>query len=271
MSSLTERIARSFGRHFVTLSCVQHPHDGTEIRVHVFSGFVIAVEGEWFYVTAGHILRRVAAALAAGSSFDVWRFGDQTAGNRFASTAIPYAFDSADWFVLEDSDKGLDYATVHLGGLYRQMLDAGGVLPLDGNSWSDNTVEHEHWALVGIPSESVSYDQRSQITARVVMAPLIATSAPVSAGNRAQNQFYAKLAEDSENVLNDVDGMSGGPIFMIRDAGDTWEYNLIGVQSAWYRDSRVIAACPFTLFGTALEPIVSEAIQIARQRSPGAA
>ena len=222
-------------------------------------------------MTAGHILRRVQAALAAGSTFDIWRLGDQTAGNRFAGTAIPYAFELDRWFVLEDSNAGLDYATVHLGGLYRTMLEAGGVLPLGSGAWSDHTVEHEHWALVGIPSESVSYDQRSQISARVVVAPLIPTTSPDSAGQRAENQFYAKLAEDSENVVKDIDGMSGGPIFMLRDAGETWKYNLIGVQSAWYRESRVIAACPFTSFGKALEPIVREAIRLAQQRAPGAA
>lgn len=271
MSTFTERVAQSVGRHFVTLSCAQHPHDGGEMRVHVFSGFVVAVEGEWFYVTAGHILRRVQAALAGGSTFGIWRLGDQTAGNRFAGTAIPYAFEIDRWFVLDDSDAGLDYATVHLGGLYRQLLEAGGVLPLGSGAWSDHTDEHEHWALVGIPSESVSYNQRTQISARVVVAPLTPTSAPESAGNRAQNQFYAKLLEDSDGVVKDIDGMSGGPIFMLCDTGETWKYNLIGVQSAWYRDSRVIAACPFTSFGVALEPIVREAIQLAQQRATSAA
>ena len=114
----------------MTLSCVQHPHDSTEMRVHVFSGFVVSVVGEWFYITAGHILKDIRTAIEAGTTFDVWRLGDQTAGNLFNNTAIPYAFELDKWFVLEDSEAGLDYATVHLGGLYRKQLEAGGVSPL---------------------------------------------------------------------------------------------------------------------------------------------
>lgn len=263
MTDFTERVAKSVGRHFVTLSCVQHPPASGEMKVHVFSGFVVAVKGEWFYMTAGHILRDIRHALEGGSKFDIWRFGDQTAGNRFRDTAIPYDFDLEKWFVLEDADAGLDYATVHIGGLLRQLLEAGGVTALDRNAWGDHVTEHEHWVLIGIPRETVAYDGKTIISARVVMAPLIPTDAPSLAEQKAENQFYAQLADDSEAFVRDVDGMSGGPVFMLHRVGETWKYKVIGVQSAWYRSSRVVAVCPFSSFGQALEPVVEEALHLA--------
>jgi hypothetical protein len=33
------------------------------MRIHLFSGFVVDIAGEWFYVTAGHILRDIRKAL----------------------------------------------------------------------------------------------------------------------------------------------------------------------------------------------------------------
>lgn len=262
MNNFTESVAKSVGRHFVTLTCVQHQAGSNDRKVHVFSGFVVAVKGEWFYMTAGHILRDIRQALESGSTFDIWRFGDQTAGNHFRDTAVPYDFDLDKWLVLEDAEAGLDYATVHIGGLLRRLLEAGGVVALDRNAWGDHVTEHEHWALVGIPSETVAYDGKTVITARVVMAPLVPMEAPPLADRRAQNQFYAQLADDSEVFVRDVDGMSGGPVFMLHRVEEIWKYRVIGVQSAWYRSSRVVAVCPFASFGEALEPMVEEALQL---------
>jgi len=220
------------------------------------------VKGEWFYMTAGHILRDIRIALEGGSTFDIWRFGDQTAGNRFNDTAVPYAFDIDQWSVLEDADSGLDYATVHIGGLFRKQLEAGGVTALDKNAWGDHLTEHDHWALVGIPKETVSYDGKTIISAKFVVAPITSTEAPPLTGRRAENKFYARLADDSERFVNDIDGMSGGPVFLLRQIDDIWKYKVIGIKCSWYPSSRVVAVCPIATFGEALESIVEEALQL---------
>lgn len=262
MMSFTERVAKSIGRHFVTLSCVQRRPESDAEYIHVFSGFVVAVRGLWFYMTAGHILRDIRTALEGGSTFDVWRFGDQTAGNRFQDTAIPYAFDVEQWFVLEDAETGLDYAAVNIGGLYRKLMEAGGVTALDKNAWGDHLSEHDHWVLAGIPKETVSYDGVSIISARFVVAPLTSIEAPEFAGRKAENKFYAKLADNSERFVNDIVGMSGGPVFTLLLVDETWKYKVIGVQSAWYPSNRVVAVCPFAAFGEALEAEIEAALQL---------
>ena len=266
MADLSERLYKTVGRHFVTLSCVQQSPAGSGERVHVFSGFVVDISGEWFYVTAGHILRDVRAAIDAGSAFDVWRLGDQSAGHNFKNTGVPYAFDIGQWLVIANQEAGLDYATVHVGGLYRQQLEAGGIVPFQLDAWSDHTVPHDRWALVGIPTESVAYDGNTLVTARIVVTPLTAASAPPSAGARAENQFYAKLDDDPQGIVKDLVGMSGGPIVMLKH-DKFWKYSIIGVQSGWYPSLRIIAACPIRSFIGALRPIVDEALRIATNLS----
>lgn len=230
------------------------------MQVHVFSGFVMDVAGEWFYVTAGHILRDIRIALEAGSTFDIWRFGDQTAGNKFKDTAVPYGFKLDDWFVLEDERSGLDYAIVHIGGLYRQQLEAGGISALGKSAWSDHVAEHDHWVLVGIPKETVAYDGKTVISARFVMTPLLQTDeVPQLANQRAENQFYAKLADNTESMVADIVGMSGGPVFRLKNTNGTWKYNVIGVQSGWYPSTRILAICPFSSFALAIESVVQQA------------
>ena len=123
-----------------------------------------------------------------------------------------------------------------------------------------HVTEHDQWALVGVPSESVSYDGKTLITAKVVVAPLDPVDAPLGAGAKAQNQFYGRLKDDSVGMLKDVDGMSGGPIFALKKVDGTWKYSAIGVQSGWYEQSRIIAACPVSSLALALEELVSNVV-----------
>lgn len=255
--NLNERFMKSVGRHFVTLSCVRTIQGQQEERTFVFSGFLIEVHDLWFYVTAGHILRDIRKAVSQGATFDIWRLGDQTAGNRFNNTAIPFGFDIDRWGVIENEELGLDYAVVPLEELYCRQLQAGGARPIARVAWGDHATEHDHWALVGVPSETVSYDGNTLITAKVVVAPLEPSDAPSGSGSKAQNQFYGRLKDDSAGMLKDVDGMSGGPIFALKKVAGTWKYSVIGVQSAWYEKSRIIAACPLSSFAVALEELVS--------------
>lgn len=273
MPDLTSRVADSIRQHFVSLTCIQALADSGAGKVLVFSGFIVEIAGEWFYITAGHILRLVRTALEAGSTFDVWRLGDHAVGNKFNGMAVPYDFEIDQWCIVEDEDQGLDYAAVHLGPFYRRQLAAGGISPLTKAAWGTPDMDHDHWVLAGIPSESVTYDGITNIAARFVASPLRSARIPPLAGPRSENQFYALLADGGEQAVRDIDGMSGGPVFMLKYEDGKWKYGVIGVQSGWYPADRTIAACPFSSFAFALE----EAIQVAHQQAnateaePGAA
>lgn len=256
--NFNERVMKSVGRHFVTLSCVRTFPGNREEKIFVFSGFLVNVDDVWFYMTAGHILRGIRLALKQGATFDVWRLGDQTAGNRFNNTAIPYGFDIDRCGVIENEELGLDYAAIPLEALYCRQLEAGGAIPISKVAWGDHVTEHDQWALVGVPSETVSYDGKTLINARVVVTPIEPVDAPPGAGQKAQNQFYGRLKDDSAGIVKDIDGMSGGPIFALKKIDGTWKYSVIGVQSGWYEKDRIIAACPFSSFALALEDLVSD-------------
>ena len=170
----TNAVGRRVGRHFVTLSCEQTAPKLTAPRTWVFSGFVIEILGEWFYVTAGHILRDVETAIEAHSSFGFWRFGDQAAGDeetrrRHKHSGVPYDFDIAGWYVLRDDELGLDYAVTHVSLIYRLQLEAGGVLPFTKDMWLDYPNSGSVWGLAGVPKESVVHDGVSIIDAKFTL------------------------------------------------------------------------------------------------------
>jgi hypothetical protein len=261
LSKFTQRVAASLGRHFVTLSCQQYLPGIEQPKTLVFSGFVVEILHEWFYLTAGHILEDVRAAKRAGARFDAWRFGDQLAGNAFNGAAVPYEFDDDKWLAFDDRSAGIDYAAGHIPHFYRRQLEVGGVVAIDRSAWSNHVTASDHWALVGVPSESVEYDGKTVITARVILVPLVPTAEPAAAGAKAENQFYAKPAEDSGLYFQNPDGFSGAPVFSLTHVGEQWLYNVIGVQSAWYESSGTLAVCPFTSFAQAIEDVLTEAMK----------
>lgn len=268
-NDFTKLVAATLGKHFLTLSCQQRLPTSTQPNTLVFSGFVVEILGEWFYVTAGHIIHDIRNAVAAGATFDAWRLGDQTAGNRFKGAAIPYDFDDKRWLVYDDRQVGLDYAIVHVDGLCRKQLEAGGVEAIGKDAWGDHVTRSDHWAVVGVPSESIDYDGESIITARVVMVPLVPAGAPPSAGAKSDNQFYARLLEPSDPRFKDPDGLSGAPVFSLTFKDERWQYSVVGIQSSWYPESGVMAACPFATFAMEIEGSVAEALAIHSQQEGG--
>jgi len=233
------------------LSCVQHPPGESE-SILVFSGFIAEIEDVWLYITAGHILRELTKAIEGGSKFNVWRLGDETAKGKFAGTAIPYEFDLAKWLIIEDDDLGLDYAAVVLDSLYCRALEAGGAVPIPKEAWGSHLIEHDYWALIGIPAETVTYDNETIISAKAVTLVMEPTNAPLEPSEKDQNRFYAQLMDDSADAVESLVGMSGGPIFALRAIDDIWHYSVIGVQSGWYSSDKVVIACPFVSFAAAL-------------------
>lgn len=251
------------GRHFVTLSYVYTPPgmSSADERTGIISGFIVEIEGAWFYMTAGHVIDEIREGLKIGGKFDVWRFGDQTAGNVFKGIPVPYDFNIDNWLVLRDDNIGLDYAVVVLAGLYRQNLEAGGVVPIARKAWGTYVDSgHNQWILVGIPAETVEYRQRRFLTARVVMVPLEPAQEPPSAGDKIQNKFFGKLKFDSANTKTpqSIEGMSGGPIFATRKSRKNLKYWVIGVQSGWYPSTSTISACPFSSLAVSLEKLMRE-------------
>jgi hypothetical protein len=254
----TKTFFRTAGRHFVTLSYKYTPprQSASARRTGVISGFMMDIGGLWFYVTAGHVIVEIREAFESGGKFEVWRFDDQTAGNAFKGAAVPYDFYVEKWFVLHDDDVGMDYATVHLEGLVRQNLQAGGVVPITKQAWGlYSDPSFTQWVLLGVPAETV-FQRQSAIEAKISLIPVKPTDSPPGAVGSAHNKFFGRLLLESHgkaSTVKSIEGMSGGPIFATRTVDGKMKYHVIGIQSGWYPKLLTIAACPFPTFASALE------------------
>lgn len=265
MSDINKIAFARLGQHFVTLSFVQNSGTPPKVTSHVISGFVLSCANQWFYVTAGHAIEAIKAQLATRATFDCWRLSDATAGGNFPDKAIPYDFNIDNWAFINEETTGADCAVVPITGLVRAGLEVGGVKPLEENAWTERDDEFDQWILYGTPSETVEYDKKSVITARTVMVAAKQCKSPQSITHPKDEILYAKLIDESVNVVADIDGMSGGPVFGVKHTPDGFRYAVIGIQSGWLKHHRVLIVCPIAQFARQLD----ECVKNVRQRLSG--
>lgn len=259
-TNLNKWFGRNAGKHFVSLTCTQFLPDDKENGI-VFSGFITEVCGLWMYLTAGHTLRKIEEALNAGAKFDHWRLGDETARGPYSGKPIPIDFNPTQWLVLDDRERGIDYAVFPLRELYKRGLEEGGAKPVPRDAWGSHFAPHDYWVLFGVPEESVDTPVVGQIAAKALTLVLEPAESPEGKSEKDLNRFYANLVGDSVDAVKSVKGMSGGPVFALKRANGVWTYSVIGVQSGWFVAERTIIACPFATFALAIQDLlVSEGI-----------
>lgn len=256
------------GKHLVALICrATAPAKPTaEATTHVFTAFVIEAAGQWFLITAGHVINGIKDAQAAGYLVDWFRLGDKAAGSKW-DFGVPIPFEIAEWVVLEGDPGGTDYAAWPIPDLIVQQLRAGGVKALGEHTWLEpiHEAERPHWVLAGIPKENV-ITRGSKIAFRGVLIPLIPTAAPPEATTVERRTFaQIKPPDDPSSVTTtDIDGMSGGPIFAVRMENHPEEikvnYGVIGIQSGWLAPQRIISFCSLAEFAEG----VKRAVEIVR-------
>jgi len=251
-----------FMKHIVCLSWVdvKSEPDGNGNResdyapsTFVVPSFVVSIKDMWFLVTAGHILKDLQSRLDSGRCISKSRlyagFGSDP-----SSEPIPFNLgDTPQWYVYED---GLDYAVIPLRPAFVNPLVADGIVALNENHWKDYSQEDGEFYLLGFPTQTqdisiTSSGERGNININFTcpLLPVFPLSDPPDVLKRDHERFYAKvpngIMHDPSVKLTDIDGMSGGPIFVIKWIDDdNIEYWLLAVQSGWHQTTRILAACP---------------------------
>ena len=110
--------------------------------------------------------------------------------------------------------------------------------------------------LVGFPRQarnvavsSFRADGNVAVEIGAPLLPVYQVAEPPNVLRSKFERFYAKVpitrgkVDGEDVILDDIDGMSGGPIFAVKEIDGRFRYWAIAVQSGWARQSRVLAAC----------------------------
>ncbi|MFC1761060.1 hypothetical protein ACFL6U_03160 [Planctomycetota bacterium] len=233
------------------------------------SAFVVSIRGIWFLVTAGHILKDLQSRLSSGRRILKSRlFAGLTSTP--SSESIPFNLgDAPQWYICED---GMDYAIIPFRPAFVNPLIADGVIALNKIHWTNYPDNNGEYYLLGFPTQAQKLSITSSgdtgnvnIQVGCPLLPVFPVSDPPEALKQKHERFYAKvpfakgMVDDPNVPLTDIDGMSGGPIFVLKWIDDSnIESWVFAVQSSWLKSSRILAACPILPLTNAIEKSIDE-------------
>jgi hypothetical protein len=270
---MKERLEKLFldryaGRHFVAF---KYDLVRDEARVADYAScFVLEVRGSWFLVTSGHWLNHPNSGLrhrlATGWTIRSPRLVDVFAGTSYPPLPMEFSIDA--WAAFDDEPSGVDLAVMQIDPFTRRGLEGGGVIAISADWIQPLTFTPDSQVmLVGVPSESFQVEGEEG-SMKFVMIPV----------SQYQGQdlpprgcsVLAKLPDnpaDPTHRVESVVGMSGCPVFKINTLeAATKKYWLVGIQSSWYQQARVVRITPVEVLVDALENAIERGIG-ERQRS----
>jgi hypothetical protein len=254
--------------HFVAMTWLDVPKsnpkgDRTGERSSIVSGFIMSVSGYWFWVTAGHICADLKSLPSANRKIIQAKFLDSPHLPHSGQNHVPFPVDYIEHIQhIYNEDSGIDYGVIILRPNTTALLHAGGVIPLSEDYWKDIPENLGPFLLLGIPSMLTKVNA-SLTSHHVSISPGIAPlrfepNPPIDLESKIP-RFYARLIDTTDDgkpngtPLDDIDGMSGGPIFGLRTTdGDQIEYYLVAMQSSWFKGLRMICGCLAARLGEAI-------------------
>lgn len=238
-----------FCRHLVGLSLTfRHSGDKPDERDRflIYSGTLIEVQGNTFFLTAGHVISEIKEALAHPKVEVVGaRLADTFGSGRVTDHPIPIDLPSLPMFFVDDDAKGLDFGAIELSPYYVRLLAANGCVAVKEENWKyQSNVSFDLYVMLGFPaefvSERVTHNGDGQVSPTLVTVNRLAAP-PADGAPIKYSQFVGEL--DRRIEIGSVKGMSGGPILGFRVTEKETRYWVIALQSSWHPELRTVYAC----------------------------
>jgi len=270
-------------RHVVGLQVQIHiaesrrPADGRMADAEIASAIIVSISEQWFLVTAGHLVDELRTR---------HQLGDRILGCRLLTLAnskgdlptIPFGlidpesatFLNADLIPFAVNQEGLDCLVVPIGDDLRELLDLRGIRALHESTWKEPLIRADMHYLAGLSASLARLDEESnrrQVKVGLQLpAPIIgiypASNPPEKLVKPIERLFFhlPKVNGRCDGKPLQFDspaGMSGGPIIAACIVSETdMRLCLVGIQSSWDKDSRVIAATPWPLVVQVIEKMI---------------
>jgi len=258
MNAVDQAYLNAFNRHFVSLCWVDCELDskGNAVvnpRIFCTSGFVIEYDGEWLWITAGHLLNDLDTKLSAINRRMV-RSQFVAGWNPDAGTVqrILFEYSTCVKYFVDDDDEGADLGIIYIPEDLKRALSQAGAAPLRKLDLPQR--EYDQYVVHGLPRKEQRDDiQESEggIDCAASVMPVAFRVFPFTSGTAGfpatkRQRFYASVP--AEVSLETLDGISGGPIYALKQEADRVDCYLAAVQNQEKKSSKTIAACPSDLF-----------------------
>jgi hypothetical protein len=280
-----ENLFQNLLQHFVAMlfrfeRLDENGRSDGKIHFKAFSCVPMTIKGEWFLVTAGHILRELDDATRNKLiKITSCNFVDYFARAAVVEKPTPFDFTGAFKTYLYDDSRGLDFGLIRLPDLIRWGFEANKIVPFPCEQWiHPDRLDFENYWMLGLPYELIDsfnqpVDGRRKFEAKI--APVILSVQRVT--NPAEIPPTVQIPVTKHPIFigkitapdpPDIEGMSGGPVFGVRPtAGGGIEYWIVALQSGWFKSSLITTGCFVAVFAN----IVLEAMKRLNNQPDGGA
>ncbi len=254
-----------FCRHLIALCITYKIIDEddvqeTNLRFSAYAGTLIRIEGAYYYLTSGHILREIEAALASDAvNIENTRLADTLGYRRISDNPIPIDLSSTPRFYVDDDELGLDYGLMAIHPHHIRLLAANNVVALEEVNWAHQSeLTFDAYIMLGLPQEFTSEFVSESGAGTVSPTMFRVHKVDPNSEEHTKTHFPRFVGRiDPELELKSIKGMSGGPIFGFKIDKET-RYWVVALQSSWNKRTRAVYGC--------LLPVLAEHIASLQSR-----
>jgi hypothetical protein len=254
-------------RHLVALVVQYESFDTKGDSFHhgliVYSGFVLSLRDQWFWVTAGHCLENpderdgLDDLIAAGKiKVHSAGFADYFGLDATHRHIVPYTYEPGCALRVFRKDLGLDFALIKLPDLIRANFQRNEIIAVSRENWiRQSEANFSLHKILGFPSHLVQSSLTSSGELVGGYQPVMFNVDRLSPSDvedvPASIWFVGRIPP--EVTIKDIKGMSGGPIYGFRKAETgQWFYHVVALQSWWRDKSRTVFGCSVPVFAEAV-------------------
>lgn len=247
----------------------------------MLTGFLLELHGRVFWVTAGHCLKdglddlivRGAIRITGGGFMDYLGVGAQH------FHLIPHRYEIGDAAYVELPGHGVDFGILMLDELQIKDLAANNTMPIGRENWIHQPqLTFDIYRMLGIPANRVFRHRLSESSSRLAVQPAMvaidritideAGSPPPGSETPTDAWFIGRI--DPLAKIDDIKGMSGGPIYGFRKHADgRLTYHVVAVQSRWWPHSRTIFGCSLPMIAEAIWQEIDDMFNQFRESASG--
>lgn len=255
---ISEKAFRFFCRHLVVLTTAYQivnengdPQGTSEVLM--YSGCILSIKNKWLFLTAGHILKDIEGYLNNKRiKLSNWRILDNFGPDPVSNKSIPFDFINCEKCYIDEG--GLDFGIIILHDHYRRLLEANGIVPISEDNWLyQSNIKFDRFCMLGLPTKFIKSAVVDTQNLWVDYAPTVIGIKNIHEVLSESKYPRLKGEIDEKCALDDIDGMSGGPILGFTKG----RYWIIGIQSSWLESKKIIFACSVPLIARLVVKAIS--------------
>jgi len=231
-SKITKRLARSVLTVYIHYKVAKNYHLTSA------SGFPIVVGGQWWLVTARHVVELI-AELKKANQLNRVMLGDAWVGldGKGYQAQPPLEVDHP--VEIGDDLNSIDLAAFKIRPLLVSSLKAGNTIAVAESNWRQVPKHFKNYYLLGFPGELMKKTPSSGAPTEIEAKRCLMRLKKIPT---ADGRFHASICDGPKSgiMVSKIEGVSGGPIFGAKRFNNGVRIWVIAVQSSWDKSKKKV-------------------------------